>query len=185
MAMSISPRWVQPSSPPTFSRTARRQPAAAPRPTHTIRDGDTLAGIAQQYLGQNNRAYEIFQLNRDRLVSVDLLPIGTVLRLPPKQAAPPRARCSQRAELGHSSSAESVFPWRQARDRKSAYPATRKKPHESSKNGRGKTWTGLADRVHDPWGSSDVGRHPMQPGSCAANVPRGTDAKSGIRRELD
>lgn len=68
--------------------TVRRQPAAVPRPTHTIRDGDTLAGIAQQYLGQNDRAYEIFQLNRDRLVSVDLLPIGTVLRLPPKQAAP-------------------------------------------------------------------------------------------------
>ncbi len=58
-------------------------PAAA---THTVVDGDNLMRIASRYLGRADRFREIYELNRDILNSPDLLPIGSVLRLPPRDA---------------------------------------------------------------------------------------------------
>ncbi len=55
---------------------------------HTIVDGDTLAQLAIQYLGEADRYLEIFELNRDILSSPDLLPIGTVIKIPQRSAAP-------------------------------------------------------------------------------------------------
>jgi nucleoid-associated protein YgaU len=64
-------------------------PAAAPTDqtasTHTIVDGDTLASLAERYLGAAGRANEIFQANRDVLSNPDLLPIGVELKLPPRK----------------------------------------------------------------------------------------------------
>jgi hypothetical protein len=63
-------------------------PAAAPTDetarTHTVIDGDTLAALAERYLGSSARADEIFQANRDVLNSPNLLPIGVELKLPPR-----------------------------------------------------------------------------------------------------
>ncbi len=52
--------------------------------THRIADGDTLSKLASQYLGRGERYLEIFELNRDVLASPDLLPIGAVLKIPPR-----------------------------------------------------------------------------------------------------
>jgi hypothetical protein len=52
---------------------------------HQIRDGDTLTRLAQQYLGSSERYLEIFDLNRDILSTPDLLPIGMMLRIPPRE----------------------------------------------------------------------------------------------------
>lgn len=56
--------------------------APAQRRSHRVRDGDTLALLAEHYLGHAERADEIYQLNRQRLSSAELLPLGTVLEIP-------------------------------------------------------------------------------------------------------
>ena len=57
-----------------------------PPPTrlHRIADGDSLATLAEQYLGSPSRATEIFQANRDVLDDPQLLPIGAELKIPPQ-----------------------------------------------------------------------------------------------------
>jgi nucleoid-associated protein YgaU len=57
----------------------------APR-EHVIVDGDTLAQLAEQYLGDANLYLEIFEFNQATLSTPDLLPIGTVLKIPPRPA---------------------------------------------------------------------------------------------------
>jgi nucleoid-associated protein YgaU len=60
-------------------------PATGPR-THKIVDGDTLAALAQSYLGSASRARDIFDANRDVLSDPELLPIGVELKIPPSTA---------------------------------------------------------------------------------------------------
>lgn len=63
--------------------TARAQaPNLSQTATHKVVNGDSLAGLAARYLGDASRAGEIFEANRDRLHSPDLLPIGLELRIP-------------------------------------------------------------------------------------------------------
>jgi phage tail protein X len=52
--------------------------------THKVVDGDTLAALAERYLGSAARAEEIYQANRDVLRNPRLLPIGVELKLPPR-----------------------------------------------------------------------------------------------------
>src|SRR4051812_26232647 len=66
-----------PSAPGTLIRTGALQ--------HRIVDGDTLSQLAQTYLGRSDRYLEIFEANRDLLASPDLLPIGAMLKIPPRQ----------------------------------------------------------------------------------------------------
>ena len=56
---------------------------------HTIRDGDTLASLAQRYLGSSERSKEILAANRSVLESPDVLPIGIEIVIPAKTAAAP------------------------------------------------------------------------------------------------
>jgi nucleoid-associated protein YgaU len=53
--------------------------------THTIVDGDSLAKLAERFLGDPQLANQIYDLNRDVLSSPDLLPIGAEVKLPPRQ----------------------------------------------------------------------------------------------------
>jgi nucleoid-associated protein YgaU len=57
-------------------------PATGAR-THRIVDGDSLAMLAERYLGSAARAREIFDANRDVLPDPELLPIGAELKIPP------------------------------------------------------------------------------------------------------
>ena len=52
--------------------------------THTVVDGDTLAALAERYLGSPGRASEIYNANRLLLPSPDVLPIGVELTIPPR-----------------------------------------------------------------------------------------------------
>jgi nucleoid-associated protein YgaU len=54
--------------------------------THAIVDGDSLAKLAERFLGDPQLANQIYDLNRDVLSSPDLLPIGAELKLPPRPA---------------------------------------------------------------------------------------------------
>jgi nucleoid-associated protein YgaU len=55
--------------------------ASAP-PTHKIIDGDSLALLAERYLGSASRAMEIYEANRNVLAQPEILPIGEVLKIP-------------------------------------------------------------------------------------------------------
>jgi len=57
--------------------------------THTIVDGDTLSDLARRYLGAADRYLEIYQWNSDVLASPDVLPIGQILRIPPRRPIRP------------------------------------------------------------------------------------------------
>jgi LysM domain len=54
---------------------------------HVVEDGDTLSKLAVRYLGHAEAYLQIFQYNRDVLASPDLLPIGAVLKIPPRREA--------------------------------------------------------------------------------------------------
>ena len=51
---------------------------------HVVHQGDSLDRLAKRYLGNEARALEIFDLNRDLLQNPHLLPIGAELRIPAK-----------------------------------------------------------------------------------------------------
>jgi len=51
-------------------------------PTHKVVDGDSLALLAERYLGSQSRAMEIYQANRNVLTQPDILPIGVELKIP-------------------------------------------------------------------------------------------------------
>jgi nucleoid-associated protein YgaU len=58
-------------------------PAIAPSMRrHRVTDGDSLEALAERYLGDRNRAQEIFAANRDVLLAPDLLPLGRIIRIP-------------------------------------------------------------------------------------------------------
>jgi nucleoid-associated protein YgaU len=54
---------------------------------HTVREGDTLFGLAQHYYGDGDKFIEIYRVNRKVLRSPDDLPPGTVLIIPELQGA--------------------------------------------------------------------------------------------------
>jgi len=57
--------------------------AASPRERiYIIQEGDSLERLAQRYLGDEGRAVEIFDLNRQVLENPHILPIGRELKLP-------------------------------------------------------------------------------------------------------
>lgn len=62
-----------------------------PLQVHKVVDGDTLADLADRYLGSKDRASAIFEANRDVLSSPQVLPIGVELKIPPAGSPPPVA----------------------------------------------------------------------------------------------
>jgi nucleoid-associated protein YgaU len=56
--------------------------AASAPPTHRIIDGDSLALLAERYLGSASRAMEIYEANRNVLAQPEILPIGIELKIP-------------------------------------------------------------------------------------------------------
>ncbi|MGI9427940.1 MAG: LysM peptidoglycan-binding domain-containing protein [Bythopirellula sp.] len=72
---------------PAYSTTATEQSVhvRAARPVevrHVVQNSDTLEKLAKRYLGSEDRALEIFDLNRDVLDNPHLLPIDAELRIP-------------------------------------------------------------------------------------------------------
>jgi len=69
---------------------ARASPGAAGRfarpRSYRLRDGDTLEKLAERFLGSRERADEIYQANRQALVRPDLLPVGTTITIPSREA---------------------------------------------------------------------------------------------------
>lgn len=81
---------------PDFGTTPQPQPQPTPQPStffwYEVLGGDTLWGIAAQFLGAGSRFNEIYQLNTDRISNPDLIFPGEELRIPgtdPRVPAPP------------------------------------------------------------------------------------------------
>jgi nucleoid-associated protein YgaU len=53
---------------------------------HVLADGDTLAALAEHYLGDRSRMNEILDANRGVIGNPEILPVGTTLRIPPRQS---------------------------------------------------------------------------------------------------
>jgi nucleoid-associated protein YgaU len=49
---------------------------------HTVRDGETLFGLARRYYGDGEKSSALYRANQGRLLSPDRLPPGTVLVIP-------------------------------------------------------------------------------------------------------
>lgn len=64
------------------------RPATPPPSVHKIVDGDTLATLAERYLGSADRAMELFDANSSVLSNPQLLPIGAELKIPPRERPP-------------------------------------------------------------------------------------------------
>jgi nucleoid-associated protein YgaU len=75
----VSTRWGASLS--EMLPAAEGAPASAP-PTHKVVDGDSLALLAQRYLGSASRAMEIYEANRNVLPQPEILPIGAELKIP-------------------------------------------------------------------------------------------------------
>jgi nucleoid-associated protein YgaU len=61
--------------------------AATDTLVHVIHEGDSLDRLAKRYLGDEARALEIFDLNRDILDNPHVLRIGVELRIPVTERA--------------------------------------------------------------------------------------------------
>jgi nucleoid-associated protein YgaU len=78
-AVRATAGWEIPMADVSAGETARpRAPTI-----HKIVDGDTLAKLAQRYLGDPGRANELYQANRDLLSNPETLPIGAELKIVP------------------------------------------------------------------------------------------------------
>jgi phage tail protein X len=67
---------------------------------HKIADGDTLGSLAERYLGSADRAAEIYEANRDRLSSPQVLQIGVEIQSPPRyRPGPPPANLMPKRPL--------------------------------------------------------------------------------------
>ena len=58
--------------------------------THTIVNGDTLERIARRYLGDASLAEALYQMNRDRIIDPNRLPLGKKILIPAREKLPPR-----------------------------------------------------------------------------------------------
>lgn len=65
---------------PKLTTTVRKVPMSDS--VHIITSGDTLSGLAKQYLGSVARSQELFEANRDILSSPDRLQLGMKIRIP-------------------------------------------------------------------------------------------------------
>ena len=80
-SQAFSPRWGT-------SMSEMLPEAASAPPVHKVIDGDTLALLAERYLGSASRAMEIYEANRNVLENPALLRIGLELKIPRSDRLP-------------------------------------------------------------------------------------------------
>lgn len=68
--------------PATLESADADSPTQEQELVHIVRSGDTLSGLAQQYLGSVARYHEIFEANQDVLETPDDLKLNMRLRIP-------------------------------------------------------------------------------------------------------
>jgi nucleoid-associated protein YgaU len=77
-----------PELPPGADQSMAPDDAEAREQIHIVHSGDSLERLAKRYLGDEGRAIELFDHNRQVLENPHLLPIGAELRIPASPASP-------------------------------------------------------------------------------------------------
>ena len=82
----VDPAYSDLTAEITVAAGAPATSAAAPSPgqgaTYTVKKGDTLSRISQQFYGEASAYRQIFEANRDQLSDPDEIKPGQVLRIP-------------------------------------------------------------------------------------------------------
>lgn len=73
---------VDPSPAPGPQTAQQSPPSNVQTREYLVKSGDTLSGIAEEFLGAGSKFMEIYELNRDRLRSPDAVRTGMRLRVP-------------------------------------------------------------------------------------------------------
>ena len=72
---------------PVKARAATRNDDSLAARRHTVKEGETLYGLAQQYYGDGDKFIDIYRVNREVLKTPDQLPPGTELLIPDLEKA--------------------------------------------------------------------------------------------------
>lgn len=81
--VTIQPATTQTTTPTATVEQPQRETTQAPKQsTYTVKSGDCLWNIAKKYLGDGSRYNEIYNLNKDKITSPNLIYAGQVLTLP-------------------------------------------------------------------------------------------------------
>jgi len=76
---------VEPLPPaPEATETAVEEPVVGTAGTHTVKKGDTLYSLAKRYYGDGKLWPRILDANRDKIKDERSVPLGAVLKIPPK-----------------------------------------------------------------------------------------------------
>jgi len=82
---SEGPRaWSMSAPLPTREPQQTMQPGQVTQ--HVVSDGDSLPKLAERYLQDASRARELYELNKEVLMSPDLLPIGVQIKVPSRSS---------------------------------------------------------------------------------------------------
>ena len=75
----------KPAPKPAPEKTAPKPAVTTEGPqTHTVQKGDTLFSLAKRYYGDGKLWTKILDANKDKIKDVSTVPVGTVLKIPPK-----------------------------------------------------------------------------------------------------
>ena len=95
-ATSELPRTAPPTSRVASSNGSSKPSVGAGRTTYKVGKSDTLISIAREVLGNGSRWKEIYELNKSKLKSPDVLPVGIELVLPEGVGSRPTSRGAAR-----------------------------------------------------------------------------------------
>lgn len=80
-AEEIGGRTVASTAPAAASSSSSAQPKPAAPATYVVKSGDSLATIAQRFLGSKSKWKKLHEMNRDVVEDPDDLKVGTVLKV--------------------------------------------------------------------------------------------------------
>ncbi|WP_428389586.1 LysM peptidoglycan-binding domain-containing protein [Mucisphaera sp.] len=89
-------------APPTSTSSQTNPPQTDSAATVTVQPGDSLARIANRYLGSTDRWEEIYSLNRDQLSSPNRVMAGMTLKLPSEAISTRSTTTPSTAEKTHT-----------------------------------------------------------------------------------
>jgi LysM repeat protein len=84
MIKIISPKFDDITADITVDQSLAPKAAPPPAPprTYSVQAGDTLSKISKHFYGDAGKYMKIFEANRDKLSSPDLIKVGQVLTIP-------------------------------------------------------------------------------------------------------